>query len=182
MDLTKITEGVRSALKSQYHSALAMMKESIERCPEDLWYNNKPVNTFWQIAYHALFFAHCYSQKDEASFHPWEQHQAKVQYPDGIAGPPEPNNPLPLLPKPYTKAQILAYWSFCDQMIDHAVDEMDVHSAESGFSWYKVSKLEHQLVNIRHIQHHTAQLADRLRTALDIGINWVGAKRSSKTT
>ena len=29
---------------------------------------------------------------------------------------------------------------------------------------------------IRHIQHHTAQLADRLRSALDVGIAWVGAR------
>ena len=28
-----------------------------------------------------------------------------------------------------------------------------------------MSKLEHQLVNLRHIQHHAAQLADRLRSA-----------------
>jgi hypothetical protein len=37
-----------------------------------------------------------------------------------------------------------------------------------------VSKLEHQLVSIRHLQHHTAQLADRVRTRVGIGIDWVG--------
>jgi antitoxin (DNA-binding transcriptional repressor) of toxin-antitoxin stability system len=40
-----------------------------------------------------------------------------------------------------------------------------------------MSKLEHQLVNIRHIQHHTAQLMDRLRASEDIGVKWVGAGR-----
>jgi len=39
-----------------------------------------------------------------------------------------------------------------------------------------MSKLEHQFVNIRHIQHHGAQLADRLRSAANIGIRWVGGQ------
>jgi len=63
-----------------------------------------------------------------------------------------------------------------DSMVDSAVDAMDLASTESGFYWYKVSKLEHQLVNIRHIQHGAAQLADRLRTANGIGVRWVGAR------
>ncbi len=70
------------------------------------------------------------------------------------------------------------YWSFCDRIVDDAVDALDLDSAESGFSWYRMSKLEHQLVNLRHIQHHGAQLADRLRSAADIGIRWVGGQTS----
>ena len=61
-------------------------------------------------------------------------------------------------------------------MVDEAVDGLDLASAQSGFHWYKMSKLEHQLVNIRHIQHDTAQLVDRLRAADDIGIKWVGGR------
>ena len=78
---------------------------------------------------------------------------------------------------PYTKSEILTYWSICDQMIDDCVDALDLNSPECGFFWYKISKVEHQIVNIRHIQHHTAQLGDRLRKVADIGISWVGARR-----
>jgi hypothetical protein len=38
-----------------------------------------------------------------------------------------------------------------------------------------MSKLEHQFVNIRHIQHHGAQLIDRVRSATHVGIGWVAA-------
>jgi hypothetical protein len=58
-------------------------------------------------------------------------------------------------------------------MVDGRVDKLDLESPQSGFSWYQMSKLEHQFVNLRHIQHHAAQLADRLRSAADIGIKWV---------
>ena len=32
---------------------------------------------------------------------------------------------------------------------------------------------EVRLNNIRHLQHHTGQLADRLRTAAGIGVAWI---------
>ena len=157
----------RSVLKSQYHAALAMLREAVERCPADEWSNADHKNAFWQVAYHTLFFTHLYLQRDEAAFQRWAQHRGDA---DGIEG------------DPYTQAQVLEYWSFCDRIVDNAVDALDLDSAESGFSWYRMSKLEHQLVNLRHIQHHGAQLADRLRSAADIGIRWVGSGRPAVAT
>jgi hypothetical protein len=170
--MSPTTEAFKPILKSQYHACLAMLGEAIERCPESVWLATDHKNSFWQIAYHTLFFTHVYLQQEEAAFRPWV-HQSEAQYEDGIPGTPDPNSPLPLIPKPYTKAQVLEYWKFCDEMVDHAVDKLDLESPQSGFPRYKMSKLEHQLVNLRHIQHHAAQLADRLRAAADIGIKWV---------
>jgi len=101
-----------------------------------------------------------YLQQNETTFVLWSQHHGDD---DGTRG------------EPYSKAQVLEYWSFVDHAVDGAVDLLDLESPESGFSWYTMSKLEHQLVNIRHVQHHSAQLADRLRSAADIGITWVGS-------
>ena len=125
------------------------------------WLSTNHKNAFWQVSYHALFFAHLYLQHDEAAFRLWEQHRGEG---DGIAG------------EPYTQAQVLEYLGFCDRMIDDAVDVLDLDSTECGFSWYRMSKLEHQFVNIRHIQHHAAQLIDRVRSAADVGIRWVAAR------
>ena len=165
---------LKSVLKSQYHAALAMLHEAIQKCPDDVWSSHDHLNAFWQIAYHTLFFAQLYLLPNEAAFRPWKHHQAANQNPDGIAGPPDPASSLPLIPDPYTKAQVLEYWKICDQMVDAAVDDLDLDSPDCGFPWYHMSKLEHQLVNLRHIQHHSAQLADRLRSAADVGIKWVG--------
>jgi len=152
---------LRAVLKSQYHASLAMLREAVERCPPEEWLSTNHKNAFWQVSYHALFFAHLYLQRDEAAFRLWEQHRGEG---DGIAG------------EPYTQAQVLEYCEFCDRMIDEAVDALDLDGAESGFSWYSMSKLEHQFVNIRHIQHHAAQLIDRVRSAADVGIPWVAAR------
>jgi hypothetical protein len=169
---------LRTMLKSQYHAVLAMLKSAIEKCPEEIWFGDGPRAACWQQAYHALFFAQLYSRRQNPdSFRPWPGHRAEVQYEDGIAGPPEPESELPLLAKPYTKAEALEFWAHCDGGIDAAVDAMDLASPESGFSWYAVPKLEHQIVNIRHIEHHMAKIADRVRAAADVGIDWVGARR-----
>lgn len=164
---------VRAALRSQYHAALAMLRDAVERCPDERWTDDGHRNACWQLAYHALFFTHLYLGRDEASFRPWEHHRADAQHPDGIPGPADPGSTLPLLPPPYTRTRVLAYADFCDAMVDDAVAALDLASPESGFSWYRIPKLEHQLVSIRHLQHHAAQLADRVRAARDEGVRWV---------
>jgi hypothetical protein len=151
----------RTALKSQYHAALAMLRDAIARCPPDAWTSTAHKKAFWQVAYHTLFFTHLYLQRDEAAFQLWAHHRGPD---DGIGG------------APYTQPEVLEYCDFCDRLIDVAVDALDLDSAESGFRWYGMSKLEHQLVNLRHIQHHGGQLADRLRFVADVGTRWVAAR------
>jgi hypothetical protein len=167
---------IRAALKGQYHAALDMLGEGVRSCPDALWSASGHKNAFWQIAYHTLFYAHLYIQPDEAAFRPWEGHRADCQHPDGIGGPPDPKSDLPPLPEPYARDEVLAYWRFCKDLVDDAVDAMDVLARKSGFYWYPIPKLEHQIVNIRHIQHGAAQLADRLRAAADLGIEWAGSR------
>jgi len=176
-DTTCSAAALRATLKSQYHAALAMLRQSIDLCPDAIWAGDGHLTSSWQVAYHTLFFTHLYIQPNEQAFRAWEGQQSEVQYPDSIPGPPDPHSSLPVMPKPYTKAEVLAYWDFCDRMVDDAVDALDLNSPESGFSWYKVSKVEHQIINIRHIQHGAAQLADRLRSAAGVGIDWVGGAK-----
>jgi hypothetical protein len=164
---------LQKVLKSQYHASLAMLRKAIEQCPDEMWIGGEHLNSFWQIAYHALFYAHLYLQPNEAAFRPWEHHQMEVQNQDGLTFPADPKSNHPVIPQPYSKQQVLDYWSFVDQIVDATVDSIDLTNPESGFWWYKCSKLEHQFVNIRHIQHHSAQLSDRLRSKANIHVDWV---------
>ena len=170
-------EALRDILKSQYHASLAMLRGAIERCPDEVWESTEHVNAFWQIAYHALFFTHLYLQVVPEAFVPWKHHRGNVQHEDGIAGEVDPNSELPLIPETYSKEQVLAYWAFCDEMVDGAVDALDLGAQASGFYWYQVPKLEHQIINLRHLQHHAGQLIDRVRSAAGVGTPWVGARR-----
>jgi hypothetical protein len=161
----------KAILKSQYSAALAMLEQAIDRCPDTLWTSGDHPNPFWHVAYHAIFITHMYLQPDEAAFRPWENHREDYQF----LGPlPWPPHRLPNIQEPYTKAQVLEYLQTCKAMVDAAVDNLNLDAPESGFWWYKMSKLEHQLVNLRHLQHHTAQLVDRLRQHAGVGVDWVG--------
>ena len=162
---------VQAALKRQYHAALAMLKQAIEQCPDDLWDAGSGQVAFWRVAYHTLFFTHLYLQPDEKTFRPWEHHRDEHE----SLGPlPWPPHAQPRIGEPYTKAQILEYWRLCDAMVDAAVDRLDLDAQECGFWWYKLPKLDHQINNIRHIQHHAALLSGRLRQAIGTDVAWVG--------
>ncbi|MDO8677896.1 MAG: hypothetical protein Q7R30_04935 [Acidobacteriota bacterium] len=168
---------LRPILKSQFHASLAMLKDAIEKCPDDVWFDDRVTNRYWQIAYHVLYYAHLYLHPDEKSVREWAGHQSQVQYPSGLTNPRlEVDKSLPRFATPYSKAQVLEFWDICDGLVDGAIDSFDLDSPECGFWWYKMGKLEHQFINIRHIQHHAAQLADRLRVSQDVGVPWVGMR------
>ncbi len=154
---------IRAVLKSQYHAALKTLREVIEKCPEPMW--NDPADgeaTLWRVAYHTLFYAHFYLQQKRAAFTPWARHCTGAER---LEGKPH---------KPYTREELLKYWSACDSMIDAGVDALNLSTPQCDFTWYKMSTLEHQIVNIRHIQHHAAALSVRLRRSATIAIGWVG--------
>ncbi len=158
-------EALRTALKSQYHATLAMLRAAIRRCPEDLWTSRDGhANPFWRIAYHTLFYTHLYLQANNRIFRCWQHHQREIQY----------MGRWRKTWRVYAKAEVLAYWRICESLVDDAVDALDLTAPQSGFSWYKVPKMEHQIVNIRHIQYHQAQLGDRLRAVTGIGVGWEG--------
>jgi hypothetical protein len=152
---------VSAVLKSQYRAALSMMQQAIERCPDALWLSKEGHDCpYWQIAFHALFFTHFYLQKNESSMTRWAKHRGEN---DEMGAPTG---------EPYTKAEMIEYLEFCRGMLDGALAAMDLASPDCGFPWYTQGKLEHQINNIRHLQHHAAQLGDRLRGATGKGLDW----------
>jgi hypothetical protein len=164
---------VRSALKSQYHAALQTLREAIEKTPDAMWNDSADgYATIWRVAYHTLFYTHFYLQQEEKGFIPWARHRDQA---DELMGDVPLQNQRPPKPcEPFTRDDILEYWRVCDDMIDAGVDALDLSAPQSGFPWYTMPKLEHQIVNIRHIQHHAAALSTRLRRSAGVEVDWVG--------
>ena len=158
---------VQAALKGQYHAAMAMLKDAVERCPDDLWNDASDGAAFWRVVYHALFFTHLYLMPDENAFRPWEHHRDDAHFLGSSDREPKTT-------EPYTKAELLDYWCSVDAVIDSAVDTADLDAETCGFPWYQLPKLDHQVNNIRHVQHHAALLAGRLRRTSGIDVPWVG--------
>src|ERR1043166_5324966 len=95
-------QNFRSELKSQYHAALAMLREAIERCPDEEWLSRDHKNAFWQVAYHVLFFTHLYLQPNEAAFVLWSQNRGANA---GRAGERHPISKVRRVDSPGTRCQ-----------------------------------------------------------------------------
>jgi hypothetical protein len=164
---------LRQALKEQYHAGLAMLAECVEKCPEPMWLEGKHPRQFWRIAFHAAFFTHLYLGQNEAAFQPWPGRKEGIHH--RLWEDPARVEPyeLPEGVQSYRKEEILAYLRFIDALIDPTVDQLNLDADETGFSWYpNMSKLSHQLMNLRHIQGHVGQLSELLM-ARGIDTDWV---------
>jgi hypothetical protein len=163
---------LRQALKEQYHAALVMLAQCVERCPDDLWTQGVHPRAYWQIAAHATYFAHNYLVQDEEAFIAagtgWPPAVKRVL---GLTGDKtaldvEPYD-LPEDATPFTRQEALEFIAF--------VDQLDLDAADTGFSWYRkrnMTKISHVLLSIRHIQGHVGQLSELLMLR-GIDIDWV---------
>lgn len=155
----------------QYHSALEMLESAIRTCPKAIWLDSSgdSPNRYWHIAYHALFYTHFYLAPSDADFVPWPLHREGYNY-LGEA-PRQPGHRFKA-DQPYDPPELLDYASFCHSEVNRQMPSVDFEAA-SGFYWLQFSKFELQLYNLRHLAHHTGQLADRLRSQANLGVGWV---------
>jgi hypothetical protein len=162
---------VRSALKEQYHAGLAMLADCIEKCPDEVWTSGTHPRTFWRIAFHALFYTQLYLGQNEEAFQPWPHHREGCRELWGADVEPFE---LPPEVAPYERSDMLGYLAYVDGLVEATVDQLDLDSEETGFYWYKnMSKLSHELMNLRHIQGHVGQLSELLMQ-FGIDTDWVG--------
>ena len=156
-------------IKSQYRASLAMLKEAVAKCTDALWDDPSYSNRFWHIAYHVLFYTHLYLQVDGATFTPWSKHRNEYEQ---LGPTPWPPHKEPDIGAPYSKEEVLEFLDVCEDEVDAQVSALDL-AAASGFDWLPFDKLELQFYNIRHLQHHTGQLIDRLRLSAAVRVGWV---------
>ena len=163
---------IQSIIKSQYLAALEMLKQAIVDCPDTVWDDPEYKNRFWHISYHTLFYTHLYLQPIESDFVPWAKHSDEYEFMGPLPWPPHKE---PKIGEPYRKQDVLEYLAFCQEQVEAAVDALNL-DGQSGFSWLPFGKLELQFYSIRHVQHHTGELCERLGTTGDIEVDWVGQK------
>jgi hypothetical protein len=135
-----------------------MLEGATVACPEVVRPSGTPPRSFWRLSYHTLFSAHLYLQVRHDDFGLWELHR------DDVLG----DGTERLDEAPYAKAEILAYWDLVDATVDPQIDRIDLTAPDSAIPWSGIPKLDHVLLNLRHIQQHAGQLRDRL---LETGID-----------
>ena len=167
-----------NAIASQYHASLAMLRKAVETCSDDLWDGSVGRHPFWLIAYHAMYYTDLYLVGNLESFERPEFGRENEQYMGKLPFPPhdtiEPG-------EPYTKEQLLNFETRCRQRVDEVIPAETPESlaAPVDLEWIPFSRFELHLYNIRHIQHHVAQLSLELKFQTGTGVDWISVVEST---
>ena len=157
-------DSIRSMLWSQFGAAIDMLENAIIACPDELWGTEREHQEFWYIAYHALFFLDCYLSESLDAFTP---------------PPPFTLDELDergLLPERiYSRGELREYLAHgrdkCRRTIA-VLTEAQMDRA-CGFDWLALTFGELLLYNMRHVQHHAAQLNLLLSRQTGAAPRWV---------
>jgi hypothetical protein len=152
----------RSVLWHQFGAAIDMLENAMVACPDDVWSDRSRRPEFWYVAYHTLFLLDLYLSES----------------PDGFAPPaPFTLDELDDIPpeQPYARDELLRYLEHgrarCRAVINALTDEklLEVHQ------WWthESTVLEMLIYNMRHVQHHAAQLNLILRQQTDSAPPWI---------
>jgi hypothetical protein len=168
-----MTEHFKQIVRGQYEAALSMLKQRIDACSNDHWEDSIGRGTFRQDAYHVLFWADYYLTPHEDQFTP------------SMFNERGGDELRPVISEGLEKADTLAYVEHCHNKVISVIASETQETLEGGsgfpsvFKRYPLTRAELHLYNIRHVQHHTAQLSLHLRRLADAGgapleLPWVG--------
>lgn len=144
----------------QFGAAIDTLEQALQAVPDYLWASDR---RFPYMLYHALFFTDLYLSESR----------------DGFA-PPAPFtwNELNFEPptyEPYTKAQLQTYLDFCRAKAQKALKDLSLAGALARCKFPRIdgTVVECYLYNMRHVQHHAAQLNLLLRQTTGCSPGWV---------
>ncbi len=163
-------EAFKQLIASQYEASLCTLWHCLAHCPDSQWNARTARYPFCQVAFHTLFFADYYLSPDPESFRRQQWHREHQD----LFGDYEQlldREPTSL----YACDQLELYTQFCRRKaVTVTADETEeTLAAEAGFPRKPFSRAELHVYNIRHIQHHAAQLILRLRLDTEVDIPWI---------
>lgn len=154
-------QAIKENLWSQFGASIDMLENAIVMCPEAHWDTE---TQFWYNAYHCLFFLDYYLSMNPTSFTPPSPFTLS-EFGEGL---PE---------RVYTQQEVLTYLRFCRNKCNALIDGLSAEQMKSRWinesQTMNYSVFEILLYNMRHVQHHAAQLNMILRNTLDDAPYWV---------
>ncbi|WP_199617174.1 DinB family protein [Paenibacillus alkalitolerans] len=162
---------MKKVIISQLLSSIAMLQNAVNNCPDELWDNEEHENKYWHIVYHALYFTDLYLSPSMDRFKSWDKARNEYQFLGPVPWPP---HYTPKIEQSYSRAELNEYIEKIKAESVSRIDQDDLN-ANSGFDWLPFNRMELHLYSIRHLQHHTGQLVERLKDNGVSGTRWVVA-------
>ena len=146
-----------------------MLEQCIIQCPDEYWNSSLHENRFWHITYHVLFYGALYlSCEDEPIL--WSGCKTNHQFLSKTSYAPQYD---PSKAYVYSKNELIEFINWIRERLTSCFIE-NSQELPSGFSWISFSKYELYYYNLRHLQHHTGQLSERIKSYTGKGITWIG--------
>jgi hypothetical protein len=154
----------KDVIWQQFGAAIDMVENALLACPERLWGDRSQRPEFWYVTYHTLFFLDLYLSDSLDGFTPPVPFTLDELDPAGV---------LPA--QPYTKDELRAYLAHCRRKCRETIEALtDARANEPcALGGGELSFAELLLYNMRHVQHHAAQLHLILRQQTDSTPGWV---------
>ena len=148
----------------QFGAAIEMLENAVHACPDELWGDRSQRPEYWYLVYHTLFWLDCYLSDSLDGFAPPAPYTLDELDPAGLF--PE---------RVYTREELLAYLEHGRNKCRAAIRALTAESARQrcGFERLDLTVAELLLYNMRHVQHHTAQLNLILRQKINSAPGWV---------
>jgi hypothetical protein len=169
-----MTLSIQPILSAQYGAALAMLRAAVTSADPATWRAFVGQFPFWHVAYHTLYTTDMYLSRDEGAFTPQPFHREHYDRLGPVAWAP-PSKVV--ADQPYAQDLMAAYVDTCaaKARLEVEAETEATLAGPSGFHWLRFTRLEAHVYNLRHVQHHTGQLAAALRRQGLAGVEWVGA-------
>jgi hypothetical protein len=152
----------------QFGAAIDMLENALTACPDELWNTE---SRLWYIGYHTLFFLDYYlSDTPKESDYIPPAPFTKSEFGEGL---PE---------RVYDKAELLAFLGLArrrchDLLAGSTAEELLTKRFVSEYKDFTIFEL--LMYNMRHVQHHTAQLNLLLRQHAINPPRWVSRTKES---
>ncbi len=159
----------REMIWRQFGAAIDMLENALVGCPDKLWSDRGERPEFWYLVYHTLFWLDLYLHGPVEGFIPPAPFTLEELDPAGV-----------LPGRPYTKDELKTYLEHGRRKCRATIDALTGEQAARRyrFGWGEVTFSELLLYNMRHVQHHAAQLNLILRQKVDSAPNWVGRTKT----
>jgi len=159
----------KTLLWNQFGASIDTLENAMRACPDDLWSDRSRLPEYWYTVYHTLFWLDLYLSGSVEGFAPPAPCTLEELDPAGIL--PE---------RPYTKAELGEYLDHCREKCRATIAALTEEKAGETcrFGWGEASFLELLLYNMRHVQHHAAQLNLILRQTIHSAPGWVARTRN----
>jgi hypothetical protein len=157
----------KESLWKQFGASMDMLENAILLCPDELWDTDRK---FWYNAYHCLFYLDYYLTLEPGTFAPPAPFTLSEFDPSGAM--PE---------RVYTQDELLSYLrssrNKCHTLIAGMTAEIAAGRWKNAYRDYSIAEL--LLYNMRHVQHHAAQLNLLLRQGINNAPRWVSQTQVS---